>query len=137
MSPHWDTLSRFRANQSLLFLINAACLVGEATNTNFIVFGLTRPRMKHLCRLLSFMSFFSYNFSIKLRKKGLKRYGKQVHHYQQNEQSPLISNHWNKKRPQHMLLEIQVLAWNRHKKVVGLNQVIWSHAPILNKCLRV
>jgi hypothetical protein len=26
MSPHSDTLSRFRANQSLLFLINAACL---------------------------------------------------------------------------------------------------------------
>jgi len=48
-----------------------------------------------------------------------------------------LSNHWDKKRPQHMVLEIQVLAWNRHKKVVGLNQVIWSHAPILNKCLRV
>ena len=26
MSPHSDTLSWFRANQSLLFLLNAACL---------------------------------------------------------------------------------------------------------------
>jgi len=33
MSPHSDILSWFRANQSLLFLLNAAS--GEATNTNF------------------------------------------------------------------------------------------------------
>jgi hypothetical protein len=26
MSPHSDTLSRFRANQSLLFLLNAVCI---------------------------------------------------------------------------------------------------------------
>jgi hypothetical protein len=41
MSPHLDTLSWFLANQSLLFLHNAACLREEATNINFIVFGLT------------------------------------------------------------------------------------------------
>ena len=41
-----DTLSWFRANQSLLFLLNAACLTGEATNTNVIVFGLTRPGLE-------------------------------------------------------------------------------------------
>ena len=35
MSLHSDTLSWFRANQSLLSR--------EATNINFIVFGLTRP----------------------------------------------------------------------------------------------
>jgi hypothetical protein len=29
MSPHSDTLSRFRANQSLHFLLNAACLAGK------------------------------------------------------------------------------------------------------------
>ena len=40
MSPHSDTLSWFRANQSLLFLLDAA--YGEATNSNSIVFGLTR-----------------------------------------------------------------------------------------------
>ena len=39
MSPHSDT-SCFRANQSLLFLLNAEC--GEATHTNFVAFGLTR-----------------------------------------------------------------------------------------------
>jgi hypothetical protein len=39
MSPHSDTLSWFRANQSLLFLLNCCVLSGEATNTNFIVFG--------------------------------------------------------------------------------------------------
>ena len=37
MSPHLDTLFWFRVNQSLFFLLNK-----EATNTNFIVFGLTR-----------------------------------------------------------------------------------------------
>ena len=37
--PYPDTL--FRANQSLLFLPSAASLE-EATNTNLIVFGLTR-----------------------------------------------------------------------------------------------
>jgi hypothetical protein len=39
LSFHTDTLFWFRTKQSLLFLINAACR--EATNTNFIVFGLT------------------------------------------------------------------------------------------------
>jgi len=28
----------------------------------------------------------------------------------------------NQKRPQHMTKEIQVLAWDRHSNVVGLNQ---------------
>ena len=41
MSLHLDTLFWFRANQSLLFLPNAACLAREATDTNLIVFGLT------------------------------------------------------------------------------------------------
>jgi len=43
MLLHSDTLSGFRANQSLLFLINVRLLmlVEEAANTNFIVFGLT------------------------------------------------------------------------------------------------
>ena len=43
MSLHSDTLFWFRANQYLLFLLNAACLA-EKQNINFIVFGLTRPR---------------------------------------------------------------------------------------------
>ena len=39
MSPHSDTLSRFRANQSLLFLLNAACLAEKQQIQIFIVFG--------------------------------------------------------------------------------------------------
>ena len=35
MLPYWNTLSRIQANQSLLLLLS-----GEATNTNFIVFGV-------------------------------------------------------------------------------------------------
>ena len=46
MSPHSDTLSWFRANPSLLLLINAACLAEKATNTNVIVFGLTRSGLE-------------------------------------------------------------------------------------------
>jgi hypothetical protein len=44
MSLHSDTLFWFRANQSLLFLLNAT--FGEAADTNFIVFGLTRPGLE-------------------------------------------------------------------------------------------
>jgi hypothetical protein len=42
MWPHSDTLSWYRGNQSLFFLLNSLVLSGEATNTNFIVFGLTQ-----------------------------------------------------------------------------------------------
>jgi len=42
MLSHSDTLSWFRANQSLLFLAFFCVLSREATNTNFIVFGLVR-----------------------------------------------------------------------------------------------
>ena len=47
MSLHSDTLFWLRANKSLLSLLNACVLRGEATNTNFTVFGLTRPRLEH------------------------------------------------------------------------------------------
>ena len=46
MSLHSDTLFWFRANQSLLFLRNAALLSVEAPNTNVIVLGLTRPGLE-------------------------------------------------------------------------------------------
>ena len=42
MSLHSDTLSLFKANQSLFLLFKAACFAGEAPNINFIIFGLTR-----------------------------------------------------------------------------------------------
>jgi hypothetical protein len=43
MSIHSETVSWFRANQSLLFPINDACL---ATNTYFIVIGMTRSGLE-------------------------------------------------------------------------------------------
>ena len=46
ISSHSDTLSWFRANQSLLFLFNAACLAEKQQITNFVVFGLTRPGLE-------------------------------------------------------------------------------------------
>jgi hypothetical protein len=44
-----------------------------------------------------------------LWKETLTSDGQQFHQYQQNEQSPLISNCWAQKRPEYMLLEIYVL----------------------------
>ena len=47
MSPHSDTLSLFRAIQSLVFLLNGSCLAEkQATHTNFIVFGLTQAALE-------------------------------------------------------------------------------------------
>ena len=46
MSLHLDTLSRFRANQSLLFLIDAACLA-EKQQIPISVFSLTRQELEH------------------------------------------------------------------------------------------
>jgi hypothetical protein len=46
MSLHSDTLFWFRANQSLLFLLNAACLVEKQHIYNLIVFVLTRPGLE-------------------------------------------------------------------------------------------
>jgi hypothetical protein len=46
MSLHSDILFWFRANQSLLFLLNAACLAEKQANTIFIVFGLTQPGLE-------------------------------------------------------------------------------------------
>jgi hypothetical protein len=42
MPLHSDTLAWFWANQLLLFLLIGACLAEKQTNTNLIVFGLTR-----------------------------------------------------------------------------------------------
>ena len=46
MSLHSDTLFWFRANQSLFFLLNAACLAEKQEIPIFIVFGLTRPGLE-------------------------------------------------------------------------------------------
>jgi hypothetical protein len=46
MSLHLDTLFWFRAIQSLLFLLTAACLEEKQQIPIFIVFGLTRPGLE-------------------------------------------------------------------------------------------
>jgi hypothetical protein len=46
MSLHSDTLFWFWANQSLLFLLIAACLAEKQQIPIFIVFGLTQPGLK-------------------------------------------------------------------------------------------
>jgi hypothetical protein len=59
-----------------------------------------------------------------LWKESLYKDGQQFHPYQQNEQSFQLMEH--KKRQRHMTLEIQILVWDRHKIVVGLNRLIGS-----------
>ena len=46
ISPHPVTLSWFRANQSLIFLLSDVCLSEESTNINFIFFGLIRQGLE-------------------------------------------------------------------------------------------
>ena len=45
--------------------------------------------------------------------------------------SHLNWNHWTQKREPHMTLEIQVLAWDRHTHVVGLNRLLRSEHSLL------
>ena len=47
MTLHSDTLFWFRANQPLLFLLHAACLVEKQQKNSFIVFGLILPGLEH------------------------------------------------------------------------------------------
>ena len=65
----------------------------------------------------------------KTQKDFMKRIFKQwwstiFHQYQNTEQPPLTTNNWSQRRPQYMTLEIQILAWDRNKYVVGLNGVM-------------
>ena len=54
------------------------------------------------------------------QKESLNSDGQQFHKYQRNKKSPLSSDHWTQKKSM-TLWEIQVLAWDRHKNVTGLN----------------
>ena len=68
-------------------------------------------------------------------KRKFKQRCHQFHQDQQNEQSPLILSELteHKKNPRYMTLEIQVLAWDRHKNVVGLNRLMGSQpSPLEN-----
>ena len=53
-------------------------------------------------------------------------FGQQFH--QQNVQPPLTSNYW----AQPIALEIQVMAWDGQKNVVGLNWLMGSYLPLDN-----
>jgi len=64
-------------------------------------------------------------FKLFLWKENLNSDGQQLHQYQQIEQTPII---W----PRHMTLEIQVLAWDRHKKVTKLNRLMGSKSSRLD-----
>ena len=46
-----------------------------------------------------------------------------------NHLSSSLTEH--KYKPQHMMLEIQVLAWDKHKKMVGLNRLMGSHNTVV------
>ena len=46
MSLYSDILFWFRANESLLFLVNAACLAEKQHIPIFIIFGFTRPGLE-------------------------------------------------------------------------------------------
>ena len=67
--------------------------------------------------------FLDEKYNNSLWKESLNSNGEQFHQYQQNKQSPFTLTHWTYKRPRHMM-EIQVLAWDRHKHVAGLNQLM-------------
>ena len=62
MSLNSDTLSWFQANQSLLFLLNAACLV-EKQHIQILVFGLTRPGLEQTiyCTLGEHAYYYAIN----------------------------------------------------------------------------
>ena len=50
-------------------------------------------------------------------KENFKSDGQQFHQYQQNVQPPLTSKQLNIKKRRCMVLQLQVLVWNRHKNV--------------------
>ena len=55
-----------------------------------------------------------------------KSNGQQFHQYKQNEQSLLTSNIWTEKGPWRMMLEIHVLALDKHKHAAGLKLLMGS-----------
>ena len=141
MSPHSDTLSwlslkqqfterhvatlrhvilTVSQSQSLFFLFNASCLdVNQLisilqsfglNSTEDRVYDLPNPRRPRQSR-----RFLEYCI--------MKRTFKQSHHYQQNEQSPLIFAGLTQKKT-HITLEIQILAWDRYKHVTRLSRLM-------------
>ena len=50
-------------------------------------------------------------------EESLNSDGQQFHQYQQMEQLPFYTTYWAYKIPRLMMLEIQMVAWDRHKNV--------------------
>ena len=59
-------------------------------------------------------------------KESLNSNGQQFYQYKQNEQSLLTSNIWTEKGPWRMMLEIHVLALDKHKHAAGLKLLMGS-----------
>ena len=55
-------------------------------------------------------------------KDSLNSDGQKFHQYQQNDQSPSLTEHTKR----HMTLEIQILIWEKHKHVAGLCSMTFS-----------
>ena len=56
---------------------------------------------------------------------------KQFHQYQKNKTITFHLKSLNIKRPSHVMLEIQILAWDRHKDMTGLNWLMGSQSSLL------
>ena len=62
----------------------------------------------------------------RLWKAILNNDGQPFHQYQQNERPSLTINHWTQEKPWRGTLKIQVLAWDRHNIIAGLNRLMCS-----------
>jgi hypothetical protein len=81
------------------------------------------------CKMWTSFNFLFYYFSElfpvflnKLRKDSLNNDFQQFLQYQKNEQSTLILTQLTENR--HMTLKIQVLPWDKHKNMTGLNRLM-------------
>jgi hypothetical protein len=67
--PHSDTLSWYRTSHFFALSLSCCVLSVEATNTNFIVFRLTRVFSKEICDVQTFMFFVSLVIDIHMSAK--------------------------------------------------------------------
>jgi len=92
--------------------INHSCFPTVLCLAELLLFLFCHSTFQILVWIQHFQFFF-------LWKESLNNDGHQFHQYQQNNE---LTEY--KKIPQHMTLEIQVLAWDRHKNVTGLNYLM-------------
>ena len=80
MSVHTDTSFWLWDNQSLLFLLNAACLA-ENNNANVIVFGSIRPGLEPTIEHVNHCATDAVHIFLKIRCKGIWEEEDDVHKY--------------------------------------------------------